>query len=168
MANSPPDYNAVSQAAPALPPGKSLRTALLLLIFFGAFGAHRFYLGRPRGGVVLIGIFLAYAVAAMLAIGFVLIVLGEMRSPPDIPLLRRSVLWLLIATLPFNYPAGVLVAAYTCVTGSAAGFDCIGALAGGTLILMLVQDWQCIMRGRPWPVWPRERSATTDGETGPR
>jgi TM2 domain-containing membrane protein YozV len=54
---------------------KSLVVAYLLLIFFGGFGAHRFYLGRVGSGVVQLALFVLGWALTVIGVGFVLLTL---------------------------------------------------------------------------------------------
>lgn len=56
---------------------KSMLVAYLLLIFLGAFGAHRFYLGQTGSGAAMLIIFLVSLLLTVVVIGAVgLLVIG--------------------------------------------------------------------------------------------
>jgi TM2 domain-containing membrane protein YozV len=59
---------------PTFVPRKQLLTAYLLLIVLGGFGAHRFYLGRPRSAVAIPVLVLAgWALASAGSIAFTIL-----------------------------------------------------------------------------------------------
>ena len=49
---------------------KSVLVAYLLWFFFGALGAHRFYLKRTGSGLIMLVIFIATAVFSVVGLGF--------------------------------------------------------------------------------------------------
>ena len=53
--------------------GKSIIVAYLLLIFFGGFGAHRFYLGRTGSAVAQLLLFILGWLTLVFVVGFVLL-----------------------------------------------------------------------------------------------
>lgn len=51
---------------------RSTVVAYILLLLFGIFGGHKFYLGNIKGGILYIFLFIAGAIGAFLGIGLVL------------------------------------------------------------------------------------------------
>ena len=126
-------------------PNKSKSLALLLLILFGA---HRFYLARPRTGLLIVLLFVAYALQAA---DVITAAVSSNLGRPDIASIQ-SLANILLVTLPFTYPVGFLGDATLCITGG--GSFCLGALASGCLIAVLVTDAFRIATGRPLSEWP--------------
>lgn len=53
--------------------GKSMLVAYLLLIFFGALGIHRFYLGQTKSAVIMLILFVLGWLTAVIYVGFLLL-----------------------------------------------------------------------------------------------
>jgi TM2 domain-containing membrane protein YozV len=93
--NQPPVANPYGQYAPTQS-RKSRLVALLLLLFFGGLGIHRFYVGKIGTGIFMIllalcgvvtGIFLLI-VGIWLFIDFIAILVGSFMDSDGLPLVR--------------------------------------------------------------------------------
>jgi TM2 domain-containing membrane protein YozV len=63
---------------------KSIVVAYLLLIFFGGFGAHRFYLGRTGSAVAMLLLFIVGWLTLVVVIGFALLLVVGIWAIVDI------------------------------------------------------------------------------------
>lgn len=85
--NASASASAVSGATSSISP-KSWLTTLLLCLFLGTIGIHRFYVGKIGTGILMILLLMTGISAIWAVIDLILIILGKFKDKQGLPIKR--------------------------------------------------------------------------------